>query len=95
MFEYIVFTPSIFSNFINQTPVLILAGCFYHNTDAVVYSEDFEKGMEKMMKEDYDLEKMLLKQKKIIWWYFTHNLFLDNTEEENINNLNKHLKIKL
>lgn len=77
--------------FVNQKPTLVLLPSMYYKTDAVVYSRNVENGLEKMNRQDYDLEKMLDKQRKIIWWYLTHSLHYKNTPRQNLDILKKHL----
>ena len=86
---------SIMDNFINQTPVLVLLPCLYSNTDAVIYDNDLEKGFERMLNKDYNLEHMLEKQRKIIYWYINNNLFIDNSEHENVKIINKHIYLEM
>ncbi len=86
---------TIMDNFINQTPVLVLLKCLYSNTDAVIYDDNLKNGFIRMLTKDYDLEHMLDKQRKIVWWYLKHNLSYDNSPSENISILEKHFQSKL
>lgn len=81
---------TIMDNFINQTPVLVLLKCLYSDTEAVIYDKDLRKGFKRMIKKDYNLSKMLDKQRKIIWWYLQHNLSYDKSPLENISIMEKH-----
>lgn len=82
---------SIMDNFINNTPILVLIHSMYSKTDAVVFSDNIQDGLNKMFNSDYNITKMLKKQKQIVWWYITHNLFAYNIPEDNINILQKHI----
>ena len=86
---------TIMDNFMNLTPTLVLLPCLYSNTDAVIYSDNIETGFYILLNKQYDFEKMIDKQKKIISWYLQHNLFLEYSVEDNIKILEKHLTIKL
>ena len=85
---------TIMDNFINSTPVLVLLRCLYSNTDAVIH-KNLEEGFDILLNKKYDLSKMIDKQKKIIFWYLKNNLFIENSVQENINNLSNHLTNRL
>ena len=80
---------TIMDNFINQTPVLTLGKSMFSNTKAVIYNEDILKGLEIMFRKEYNIEEMLDKQKKIIYFYLKNNLFLEYDTEKNVNILLK------
>lgn len=75
---------TIMDNFMNQTPVLTLGKSMFSNTEAVIYNENIFQGLEIMFKKEYNLKKMLDKQKKIIYFYLKNNLFLEYDTEDNI-----------
>ena len=86
---------SLMDNFINQTPVLSLAPSMYKNTDALIYSDNAQEGLSRIHSGDWDLDKMLDKQRKIIWWYINNNLSPHKTTEENIKVLENRFNLNL
>ena len=91
MFTVCLNGSTLMDNFINNTPVLTLTDSMYQYTDAVVYDDSIESGFSKIINRDYDYQNMMMKQKKIVWWYYTHNLFLERDAEHNVNILEKHI----
>lgn len=86
----------VMDNFLNQSPVLMTLPNAFMFTDAVIYNENIERGLETMLNGDFDKEKMYLKQRQIIWWFLENNfLFESNSIEKNIEILNKYTNDKI
>ena len=64
-------------NFTLGSPVLSCASNIFSNTDALIYDENIERGLNKMLRKDYNINKMQNKQYQIIWW-LKNNLLFDN-----------------
>ena len=67
----------------------------YKNTDALIYSDNAQEGLSRIHSGDWDLDKMLDKQRKIIWWYINNNLSPHKTTEENIKVLENRFNLNL
>ena len=83
---------TIMDNFINQTPILVLLKCLYSNTDAVIYDDNLKNGFTRMVNKEYNIEKMLDKQRKIVWWYLQNNLSYLHSASKNISIIEKHFE---
>ena len=86
----------VMDNFINQSPVLMTLPNPFMFTDAIIYNEDLETGLNIIFDKKFDKKKMFLKQKKIVWWFLNNNtLFETNSMKKNIKILNNYLDNKL
>lgn len=86
---------TLIDNFVIQSPVLCCANCMFSKVKCMVFSEDIEKGLETMIKRDYDFELMKENQLKILWWLKNHLLFYNLSDEENAKRFNYLSKINL
>lgn len=86
---------TLIDNFVNGSPILSLAKSMFYKTDAVIFNEDIHKGLDIMINKKYNLEKMLDKQRKVIWWIYNNSLFYDKSIEFNIKVLEYHLSEKI
>ena len=82
-------------NFICGSPVLSCGRSMFCKTEALIFNEDIHKGLDIMINKKYNLNKMLDKQKKVIWWIYNNSLFCDKSVNFNIKVLENHLKEKL
>lgn len=83
---------TLIDNFVCASPVLSLAKSMFYNTEALIFNENINQGLDIMVNKKYNLEKMLDKQKKVIWWIYNNSLFYDKSIEFNIKVLEYHLK---
>jgi hypothetical protein len=74
---------SLIDNFVSQTPVLSCAHSLFDKVECMVFDEDVNKGMERMISGKIDTKTIRENQKKIVYWLKNKLLYSYLSAEEN------------
>ncbi len=93
LFTVCINSGSIIDNFITLSPVYCCGKSLFYKSDAIIYNENIEEGLNTMLNKTYNHELLINKQKKMLWWIKNNSLFLDNKLEDNIKLIENKLNI--
>lgn len=86
---------SVVDNFICNKPVFCCGKSLFYKTQALIYNENIDEGLETLINKKYNEKIMINKQKKIVWWLKNNMLFDYLSVENNIKIIENHIKTKL